>query len=72
MPLSFQEATAKAVVVLGPTQGYARAPYWLAVGPTRSADDLDLLKADADAIARLFEVAPCHWNVAAQATMSLL
>lgn len=71
MPVAMQAATIRAAVVLGPTQGFARAPLWMAVGRVRPADDLAALHEDADALDDLFRRCPVdQWPAAAQAGMA--
>lgn len=71
MPIDMQRATQKAAVVLGPTEGYARAPYWLAIGRTRPADDIEALHADADALQEMFAKCPTNQiGACAQAGMA--
>lgn len=71
MPESIQQASSKAAVVLGPTQGYARAPFWLAIARPRAAEDIEGLSADADAIQDIFDNCPIsQWGAAAQASMA--
>jgi hypothetical protein len=58
-------------VVVGPTLGAAFSPMHLAHGPVRSADDIAALRADDDALSRMFLRAPRHqWGAVAQAAMS--
>ena len=71
MSLSMQMATAKAAVVLGATEGFARGPLWLCIGRTRSAADLDQLHRDADELETLFSKCPLlQRGAAAQAGMA--
>ena len=61
----------ESAVSVGPYRGVARAPFWLAHGPERSADDLPALHRDADALQALFWAAPTRqWGAVAQAAMS--
>lgn len=58
-------------IICGPLLGLAFGPDRLAHGPVRSADDLDALRADAEALDRLFMAAPrSQWGAVALAAMS--
>ena len=70
MPIGMQAKTLKAGVVMGPTHAFARAPLHLAFEAIRSADDIEALHRDADAIHQIFDTCPAHQIFcAAQAAM---